>query len=163
MRLIRTGLEALGLDANSFLRHNSRRIIYGVPLCANTGDVVLRMSTRPRYMLPPGDEGTAVLVKYWRDRWLAGRITRPDVLERVRGEEFETFRLSRETERLTLWSRSSTGGGRRVGRVGAGGDVRVLAQSDGEETAPSSSGFIAARTATPIASLLGSWSRYTSI
>ena len=29
MRLIRTGLEALGLDANSFLRHNSRRIIYG--------------------------------------------------------------------------------------------------------------------------------------
>ena len=46
MRLIRTGLEALGLDANSFLRHNSRRIIYGVPLCANTGDVVLRMSTR---------------------------------------------------------------------------------------------------------------------
>ena len=47
LRLIRTGLEALGLDANSFLRHNSRRIIYGVPLCANTDDVVLRMSTTP--------------------------------------------------------------------------------------------------------------------
>jgi hypothetical protein len=26
---VRPGLEALGLDANSFLRHNSRRIIYG--------------------------------------------------------------------------------------------------------------------------------------
>ena len=62
MRLIRTGLEALGLDADSFLRHNSRRIIYAVPLCANTEDVVLRLSASPRYMLPPGDEGTAVLV-----------------------------------------------------------------------------------------------------
>src|SRR5439155_91331 len=30
LRLIRTGLEALGLDANSFLRRNARRIVYGV-------------------------------------------------------------------------------------------------------------------------------------
>ena len=63
MRLIRTGLEALGLDADSFLRHNSRRIIYAVPLCANTDDVVLRMSTEPA--LPAAaraTEGTAVLV-----------------------------------------------------------------------------------------------------
>lgn len=137
MRLIRTGLEALGLDANSFLRHNSRRIIYGVPLCANTDDVVLRMSTRPRYLLPPGDEGTAVLVDYWRDRWLASRITRPDVLESVRGEAFEAFRLSRETERLTSGSGAGSGGGRggsrSAGRVGAGVesgmDIAVVAQS----------------------------------
>jgi Domain of unknown function (DUF4338) len=133
MRLIRTGLEALGLDANSFLRHNSRRIIYGVPLCANTDDVVLRMSSRPRYLLPPGDEGTAVLVEHWRERWLAGRITRPDVLETVRGEEFDRFRLSRETERLTP---PPTGGGgaagRRAGRVGTGGDFHVLATAEDE-------------------------------
>jgi hypothetical protein len=128
MRLIRTGLDALGLDANSFLRHNSRRIIYGVSLCSNTDDVVLRMSSQPLYLLPPGDEGTAILIRYWRDRWLAGRITRPDVLEAVRGEEFETFRLSRETERLM--SGSAGGDGRRAGRVGAGVDVPRLALSD---------------------------------
>ena len=135
MRLIRTGLEALGLHANSFLRHNSRRIIYGVPLCANTDDVVLRMSTRPRYLLPPGDAGTAVLVDYWRDRWLAGRITRADVLEGVRSEEFETFRLSRETQRLTSESTGAGGrggSGRRGGRVGTGVGTEVLAQSDDE-------------------------------
>jgi hypothetical protein len=130
MRLIRTGLEALGLDANSFLRHNSRRIIYGVPLCANTDDVVLRLSTRPRYFLPPGAEGTAILIDYWRDRWLASRIARTDILESVRGEEFEGFRLSRETERLVAGLDS---GSRRAGRVGtsaeSGMDAAVLAQS----------------------------------
>jgi Domain of unknown function (DUF4338) len=131
MRQIRTGLEALGLDANSFLRHHSRRIIYGVSLCANTDDVVLHMGAKPRYFLPPSDEGAAVLVDYWRDRWLAARIARPDVLELVRGEEFERFRLSRETERVT--SSPATGGGsgsdRRAGRVGTGGATTLLAQS----------------------------------
>jgi len=141
MRQLRTGLEALGLDANSFLRHNSRRIIYGVPLCTNTDDVVRQMSTRPRYVLPPGDEGTAVLVDYWRDRWLSSRVTRPDVLESVRGEEFEGFRLSRETERLTSGSGGGGGGSRRAGRVGtgiesgieSGADIGVTVQS-GEQS-----------------------------
>jgi hypothetical protein len=136
MRLIRTGLEALGLDANSFLRHNSRRLIYGVPLCTNTDDVVLRMSTRPRYLLPPGEEGTAVLVDYWRDRWLSSRVTRPDVLESVRGEEFDEYRLSRETERLSSGpDRASRGGSsgsksdRRAGRVGG---VAATAEADAD-------------------------------
>ena len=131
MRQIRTGLEALGLDANSFLRHNSRRIIYGVPLCTNTDDVVLRMSKRPRYLLPPGTEGTDVLIEYWRERWLSRRITRPDVLESVRSEEFEGFRLSRETDRLT--SGADSAGSRRSARVGtdskSGADIGVTGNS----------------------------------
>jgi hypothetical protein len=131
MRLIRTGLEALGLDADSFLRHNSRRIIYGAPLCANTREVVLRMTTEPLYLLPPGAEGTGVLVQYWRDRWLSGRVTRPDVLESLRGEEFETYRLSHETDRLTSESLGSGGSGRRMGRIATGVDVPVTALSEG--------------------------------
>ncbi|MGH3673404.1 MAG: Druantia anti-phage system protein DruA, partial [Pseudonocardiaceae bacterium] len=110
MRLIRTGLEALGLDADSFLQHNSRRIIYAAPLCANTDEVVLRMSAEPQYLLPPGAEGTALLVRYWRERWLAPRITRPEVLEHLRGEEFESYRLSHETSRLTSHSPSAGSG-----------------------------------------------------
>lgn len=129
LRLLRTGLDALGLDAASFLRHHSRRIIYGVPLCSNTDDVVLRLSLQPQYMLPPGDEGTGVLVGHWRDRWLVSRISRPDVLEGLRGEEFDNFRLSRETERLTLDASGGGGTGRRAGRVGTSGDSAVVAQS----------------------------------
>ena len=46
------------------------------------------------------------------------KVTRRDVLESVRGEEFEGFRLSRETDRLT--SGGGCGGGtRRTGRVEA--------------------------------------------
>ena len=136
MRLIRTGLEALGLDADSFLRHNSRRIIYAAPLCRNTDEVVLRMSTEPRYLLPPGTEGTAVLVQYWRDRWLSARITRPEVLEHLRGEEFEAFRLSHETNRLTSGSVGSHASGRRAGRVatGTGVPVGVLSGAAGDQT-----------------------------
>jgi hypothetical protein len=136
LRLIRSGLEALGLDANSFLRHNSRRLIYGVPLCTNTDDVVLRMSASPRYLSPSGDKGTAALVAYWRDRWLAKRIIRPDVLEGLRGEEFETFRLSRETAELASGSGGGASRGRRAGRVGTGVDFGAIAQSgdDSEQT-----------------------------
>ncbi|HTQ69645.1 MAG TPA: Druantia anti-phage system protein DruA [Solirubrobacteraceae bacterium] len=136
LRQIRTGLEALGLDADSFLRHNSRRIIFGVPLCTNIDDVVLRMSTRPRYLLSPGDEGTAVLIGYWRDRWLAGRITRPDVLEALRGEEFEGFRLSRESERLASGSSGGGRSGRRTAGVSTGVEFVPIAASEvaGDQT-----------------------------
>jgi hypothetical protein len=131
LRLIRTGLEALGLHSNSFLRHNSRRIIYGVPLCANTEDVVLRVSSRPRYLLPRGERGTALLADYWRNRWLAPRIKRPEILEAVRGEEFESYRLSRETTTLAEADRIAGGGssGRRAGRVGTGGDPGYVLQT----------------------------------
>lgn len=138
LRLIRTGLEALGLHSNSFLRHNSRRIIYGVPLCSNTDDVVLRISSRPRYLLPPGVEGTKVLADYWRNRWLAPRILRPEILEGVRSEEFESYRLSRETTSLAEADRIAGGGasGRRAGRVGTGGESGYVLQTGqgGEHT-----------------------------
>ena len=90
------------------------------------------MSTTPRYLLPPGAEGTGVLIQYWRDRWLSGRITRPDVLESLRGEEFETYRLSHETDRLTSGSlavaAAAVGG---AGRIASGADVPVTALSEG--------------------------------
>jgi hypothetical protein len=139
LRLIRTGLEALGLHPNSFLRHNSRRIIYGVSLCANTEDVVLQVSSRPRYLLPWGDEGMEMLVSYWRDRWLGPRIMRSDILESVRAEEFERFRLSREAASLgetVVGDRGDAGSGRRAGRTGAGTDWGSARLSDeaGDQT-----------------------------
>jgi hypothetical protein len=131
LRLIRTALEALGLDANSFLRHNARRIVYGASLCENSEDVVLRMSDRPRYLLPSGADGTATVIQYWRDRWVAGRVARPDVLEGLRGEEFEGFRLGRETDHLASAAGGGGGGmGRRAGRVGIAGDHGVVALAE---------------------------------
>jgi hypothetical protein len=136
LRQIRNGLDALGLDASNFLRHNSRRIIYGVPLCANTDELVLRLSETPRYLLPAGQAGLMVLVDYWRNRWLSSRITRPDVLEAVRGEKFDNYRLSRETQRVITGSGDDAGGQgsalrgfRGAGRVG-GSSAAVDAEVD---------------------------------
>jgi hypothetical protein len=131
LRLLRTGLDALGLDAGSFLRHHSRRIIYGVPLCSNTDQVVQRLDLEPEYLLPPGDAGTSILISHWRERWLMSRSNRPDVLEGVRGEEFDNFKLSRETARLTSAPGNQEGSGRRAGRVGIAGDAVVAAKGNG--------------------------------
>lgn len=131
LRLLRTGLDALGLDPASFLRHHSRRIIYGVSLCSNTDQVVLRLDLEPEYLLPPGEAGTATLINHWQERWLAGRIMRPDVLEGLRGEEFDRFKLSRETARLTSPPGSQEGSsGRRAGRVGTSGQTVVASAGD---------------------------------
>ena len=75
-----------------------------------------------------------MLVDYWRDRWLARRITRPDVLESVPAARSSRASGSRsETERLTTGSGAGGGGGSpgRAGRVSAGvetgTDIAVVA------------------------------------
>ena len=133
MRLIRTGLEALGLDANSFLRHNSRRIIYGVPLCTNTDDVVLRMSTRPRYLLPPGRRG---------HRGARRLLARPVAVQPGHAARRAGVGPRRGVRGLPALARDRPadvglggggGGSRRAGRVGtgieSGADIGVTGQS----------------------------------
>ena len=76
------------------------------------------------------------------------------MLEAVRGEEFETFRLSRETDRLDVRIAGGGGGsGRRAGRVGSRGRCPRSSRSPATRAiTPSSSGCIAAATATPTGS-----------
>ena len=94
LRLVRTGLDALGLEADAFLRHHSPRLLYGASLCSNIQEVALRLQDAPEYLLPPGPEGTEIIVQHWKDRWLTPRIGRPEVLERLRSQSFDGFRLS---------------------------------------------------------------------
>jgi hypothetical protein len=93
LRLIRSGLEGLGLNPEVFLRHHSPRLLYAAPLCTNVADVLLGADIEPAYALPPGDEGTRLLVDHWRDRWLAPRIDRTDVLDRLAAERRDEFLL----------------------------------------------------------------------
>lgn len=100
LRLVRSGLEALGLDANTFLRHHSPRLLYAAALCSNIEDVMLGLSETPKYVLPARRRGTDLIVSHWRERWLLRRAHRPEILERIRGQRFETFRLSLEAANL---------------------------------------------------------------
>jgi hypothetical protein len=96
MRLVRDGLASIGLDANVFLRHHSPRLLYGAALCSNLPDLLLGLSDKPRYLLPPGRRSTEIIVDYWRERWLTPRIKREDVLERVESQRVDDFLLGRE-------------------------------------------------------------------
>lgn len=109
LRLIRSGLEALGLNAEVFLKHHSPRLLYAAPLCANIEDVLLGLTNQPDYVLPKGEAATDLVVNHWRERWLTGRLDRPDLLERIEGERRAQFLLSSE-----LAADSHSGGGGRA-------------------------------------------------
>jgi hypothetical protein len=101
LRLIRSGLEGLGLDANVFLRHHSPRLLYAAALCSNIEDVLLGLHDEPDYVLPAGEDSTALLIERWRTRWLAPRLEREEILDRIAGSQREEFLLSRELASTT--------------------------------------------------------------
>jgi len=94
LRLVRSGLEALGLNAEVFLKHHSPRLLYAASLCSNIKDVLLGLTEEPTYVLPDGQASTDVIIGHWRERWLAGRLSRPEVLDRIDSERRERFLLS---------------------------------------------------------------------
>jgi len=93
LRILRSGLEALGLNAEVFLKHHSPRLLYAAPLCSNIADVLLDLADGPEYVLPDGQASTELIVGHWRDRWLSGRLNRPEVLERIGNERRDGFLL----------------------------------------------------------------------
>ena len=96
MRLVRAGLEALGLASDVFLRHHSPRLLYGANLCSNLSDLLIRLSETPEYVLPPGPSSTALLIEHWRERWLTRRLQRDEICARVAGHRVDNFLLGHE-------------------------------------------------------------------
>ncbi|HEV2804766.1 MAG TPA: Druantia anti-phage system protein DruA [Chthoniobacterales bacterium] len=85
MRKIRDGLDGVGLPSDDLLTHGNPRVVYVLRLAYNLREVLLGFESKPKYLL--GDEAaeqqTELLAEYWRQRWLIGRITKPDVLPKV--------------------------------------------------------------------------------
>lgn len=101
LRLARLGIEALGLDSGAFLRHHSPRLLYGASLCSNTDEIMLGLSETPEYLMPPSASSTDDIAGYWRERWLPNRVGRQDILDSLRRQTFEGFRLGKEVERFS--------------------------------------------------------------
>jgi len=85
MRKIREALDLVGMPSEDILLHGNQRIVYGVALASNMQDLFLGLDRNPKYLLPQSDPQSVSthLVAFWRKRWLAHRITRPEVLEQV--------------------------------------------------------------------------------
>ena len=96
MRLVRAGLDALGLNASVFLRHHSPRLLYGANLCSNLSDLLIGLNQKPDYVLPSGPSSTAILTEHWRERWLTRRVQRADILARISAQRVDSFLLGRE-------------------------------------------------------------------
>jgi hypothetical protein len=90
LRKIRDGLDRLGLPTDELLNHGGPRLVYGVELTENTHAYLLGQDKRPKYILPlkSAAEMTPLIARWWASRWLLSRISRDDVLERVRRHNF---------------------------------------------------------------------------
>ena len=97
LRSLRMGIDGLGLRPDEYLRHHSPRLLYAVPLANNALDVLLGLTRRPKYILPPkgGASTTDQIAAYWYDRWAKTRLARPDLLTRLRATRREEHLLSR--------------------------------------------------------------------
>ncbi len=85
LRGARDGLSLLGLPADALLNHGSPRGVYGVPLARNLQRYLLGMDDEPELLLPRAAPRatTDMIVAWWRERWLAGRVRQEHVLASV--------------------------------------------------------------------------------
>ncbi len=85
LRKLRAGVDMLGLNSNALLNHRSARVVYGVSLASNFREVLLGLTSRPRYIFPQDNpkEVSRRIADFWMRRWLAGRIKNEIVLERL--------------------------------------------------------------------------------
>lgn len=86
LRLIRSGLSALGISSENYLKHHTRRIVYGVSLASNTGEFLKGEAKELGYFLPlDGNEEkyTGQLIDFWRERWFLKRIETVDLIGRL--------------------------------------------------------------------------------
>ena len=103
LRSLRLGLDALGLRPDEYLRHHSPRLLYAVSLASNVDDVLLGLTRRPRYVLPTsgGDRTTKAIAEHWAQRWLKGRLERPEALDQLRVSRRDDHLLSHVTSDLS--------------------------------------------------------------
>jgi len=85
MRKIRAGLDAIGFPAEVLLKHGSPRLVYGIALASNFGDVLLGKTSRPRYVIPKSkpEKRSGQIAAFWMRRWLSRRAEKEDVLRDV--------------------------------------------------------------------------------
>lgn len=97
MRKIRRGLENCGLDGE-LLRHESKRIVYGVDLATNFDDYLLGATDNPEYYWEFNDVEAEQqsIYDHWKQRWVSKRIQKDFVLDRIQEFSADEFLLSNE-------------------------------------------------------------------
>jgi hypothetical protein len=85
IRKLKDAFEYLNLESNPILNHRNKRVVYGVALAENFGDILLGLASRPKYIIPQTNPKarTELIGKFWIRRWLANRIKNEEILKKV--------------------------------------------------------------------------------
>lgn len=99
MRKIRRGLQNCGLDGD-LLKHESRRIVYGVDLAENAKAYLRGETDEPSYFwaFDDSDDEQQSIYDYWKERWVSKRVQKPEILDRIAEFDKDEFLLSSEIE-----------------------------------------------------------------
>jgi len=99
IRKIRRGLKNCGLETD-LLKHESRRIVYGIDLAENSQDYLLGIDDDPEYYWEFDDpeKEQESIYQHWIDRWAAMRAQKQEVLEDIRKFDKQEFKLSSEID-----------------------------------------------------------------
>ena len=121
LRKLRSGLDAVGFQADVSMLHHQQRRIYGVPLYPGAAEYLCGLGTSvPAYIADPGRyrDATERIAEFWRTRWLSSRLAHE-----------ESWTALGQTPRWTLSSTvplrespRSGGGGGGSGSGGGGGN-----------------------------------------
>ena len=82
IRKLKDAMEYLKLESNPILNHRNKRVVYGITLCENFGDVMIGLDERPKYLIPQNKPkaGTEMISKFWIKRWLNNRAKKGEIL-----------------------------------------------------------------------------------
>ncbi len=85
LRKLKDAMEFLKLESSPILNHRNRRVVYGIALAENFGDVLLGLAEKPKYFIPQTKERlrSELIAKYWVKRWLMNRIMNDEVIEKM--------------------------------------------------------------------------------
>ena len=77
LRKLRSGLDAVGFQADVSMLHHQERRIYGVPLFPQAAEYLCGLAAGvPSYISAPGhySDATERIAEFWRTRWLSSRL-----------------------------------------------------------------------------------------
>lgn len=100
LRQIREGLDALGIDSNAILHHNTPRLFYACELGSGSRDSLMGMESEEFHASP-----VSTIAAAWRRRWLDGRAKRPETIAALRTLGPATIQRSLRTTEADLFSK----------------------------------------------------------
>lgn len=99
IRKIRRGLKNCGLEAE-LLKHESRRIVYGIDLAQNSKEYLLGIDDDPDYRWEFNDPGREQesIYQHWVDRWASMRAQKQKIIDKIRKFDKQKFKLSNKID-----------------------------------------------------------------